>query len=77
MKLFRLIHSFYKKLISPLLGNNCRFHPSCSDYAIEALETHGVFKGGALSVKRIFKCHPFSKGWFDPVPVKKEKIKEV
>jgi putative membrane protein insertion efficiency factor len=46
----------------------CRFHPSCSHYAIEAIDTHGSLKGGWLSLKRILKCHPFSEGGFDPVP---------
>ena len=65
----------YKYLISPLLGNSCRYFPSCSDYSIEALKTYGFFKGGYLSLKRILSCHPFKEGGIDPV--KKEiKVKK-
>ncbi|MEI6602834.1 MAG: membrane protein insertion efficiency factor YidD [Clostridia bacterium] len=59
---------WYKKRISPHLGDHCRFYPTCSSYAIEAFEKHGVFKGGSLAVRRILRCHPFNKGGFDPVP---------
>ncbi len=58
----------YKKFISPLLGNNCRFNPSCSSYAIQAIERFGVIKGCWLSTKRLLKCHPFNEGGDDPVP---------
>jgi putative membrane protein insertion efficiency factor len=61
---------FYKIFISPLLGNNCRFYPSCSSYSIEALNMHGIVKGIYLSLKRILKCHPFHEGGVDPVPEK-------
>ncbi len=65
----------YKYLISPLLGNSCRYFPSCSDYSIEALKTYGFFKGGYLCLKRILSCHPFKEGGIDPV--KKEiKVKK-
>jgi uncharacterized protein len=60
----------YKTFVSPLLGNNCRFYPSCSTYSIEALETHGVLTGSYLTVKRLLKCHPFHEGGLDPVPEK-------
>lgn len=60
----------YKKHISPHLGNNCRFTPTCSEYAMQALETHGVFKGGLLSAWRIGRCNPFGKAGYDPVPEK-------
>ena len=60
----------YKKLISPLLPKTCRFTPTCSSYAIEALQIHGVFKGSYLSIKRILRCNPFCKGGYDPVPPK-------
>ena len=63
----------YQWLISPLLGSSCRFHPTCSHYAIEAIEKHGVFKGGYLSVRRLIKCQPFHEGGLDPVPEKKDK----
>lgn len=58
----------YQKLISPLFPNKCRFIPSCSHYAIEAVDRFGVFKGGFLAIRRIGKCHPFNPGGFDPVP---------
>lgn len=57
----------YRYLISPWLGDNCRFYPNCSCYVIEALEKRGLVVGLWLGVKRILKCHPFSKGGFDPV----------
>ena len=58
----------YQKFISPLLGQNCRFHPTCSHYAIEALTVHGVVKGTYLSVKRILKCNPWGASGVDYVP---------
>lgn len=58
----------YQRVLSPYLGNQCRFHPSCSHYGIEALEVHGFFKGTALLIYRLLRCHPFSKGGLDPVP---------
>lgn len=57
----------YQKIISPLLGKNCRFYPTCSQYAITAIEKHGVFKGGFLAIKRILKCNPFHPGGYDPI----------
>lgn len=69
IRVFQLPVRFYRIFISPMLGQNCRFYPSCSAYALEALEKHGVLGGSALAVKRICKCHPFYKGDFlDPVP---------
>ena len=58
----------YRLLLSPWLGPNCRYQPTCSSYAIEALQVHGVFKGGWLAMKRIGRCHPLHAGGFDPVP---------
>ncbi|HXK66222.1 MAG TPA: membrane protein insertion efficiency factor YidD [Spirochaetota bacterium] len=58
----------YKLVISPVLPNACRFYPTCSQYAIEALTRYGLFKGGFLSIKRILRCHPFCDGGYDPVP---------
>jgi len=58
----------YKNLISPWLPSSCRFYPTCSQYAMEALEKYGFLKGSSLSLKRILKCHPFHSGGFDPVP---------
>jgi len=60
----------YQYAISPYLGSHCRYHPSCSSYAITALEKHGFVKGVHLSTKRIFRCHPWHDGGFDPVPDK-------
>ncbi len=59
---------FYQLIISPLLGPRCRFYPSCSYYAVEAIETHGALKGSLLTLKRLSKCHPFCEGGLDPVP---------
>jgi putative membrane protein insertion efficiency factor len=58
----------YQLAISPLLGPSCRFYPSCSHYAIEAIETHGSMRGVWLTIKRISRCHPWHEGGFDPVP---------
>lgn len=60
----------YKKYISPHLGDNCRFYPTCSSYAIESLQVHGVIKGSLLAAWRILRCNPFGKGGLDPVPPK-------
>lgn len=59
---------FYKRCISPFLPNRCRFYPSCSNYAAEAILRHGVFKGSYLAARRILRCHPWHEGGFDPVP---------
>ena len=61
---------FYRKYISPLTPPTCRYVPTCSQYALEALEKYGALKGGWLAVKRICRCHPFDKGhdFYDPVP---------
>ena len=58
----------YRYAISPMLGNNCRFHPSCSEYAIDALRRHGVGKGVWLALRRIGRCNPWCAGGYDPVP---------
>jgi putative membrane protein insertion efficiency factor len=60
----------YKFGISPFLGQNCRFYPSCSDYAAEAIREHGACRGAALAVARLCKCHPWHPGGLDPVPEK-------
>ncbi|TWX49141.1 membrane protein insertion efficiency factor YidD [Colwellia hornerae] len=62
----------YQRWLSPLLGNNCRFHPTCSFYAVEAINRFGVIKGCWLAAKRILKCHPLNAGGLDPVPPSKE-----
>ena len=58
---------FYQLFISPLFPPHCRFYPTCSQYALEAVKKYGVFRGGFMSIKRIAKCHPFHKGGYDPV----------
>ena len=60
---------FYQRKISPLFPRRCRFVPTCSEYAREAVEKYGAAKGGFLALKRFLRCHPFHKGgWYDPVP---------
>jgi len=59
---------FYRKRISPASAPRCRFAPTCSAYALEALEKYGVMRGGFLSLKRVLRCNPFFKGGYDPVP---------
>ena len=64
----------YQLTISPVFSHgSCRFNPTCSQYAIEAIEIHGIFKGSLLAAYRILRCNPFSKGGWDPVPPKKTK----
>lgn len=65
----------YQYILSPWIGQSCRFTPTCSNYTIEAIETHGAFKGLWLGIKRIGRCNPFFEGGHDPVPPKKERKK--
>jgi len=65
--IFIRIIKLYKKLIAPSIGFNCRFYPSCSDYAEEAIKTEGAIKGSAKAILRILRCNPFSAGGYDPV----------
>lgn len=65
----------YQLFISPALGNRCRFHPSCSQYSIEALRTHGALMGSWLTLRRLLRCHPLDPGGFDPAPSKGSKEK--
>ena len=60
----------YQKLISPLLGPRCKYHPSCSSYLVQAITTHGIIKGIILGILRIIRCNPFSGGGYNPVPSK-------
>lgn len=62
-----LVH-IYQRYISPLTPATCRYHPTCSSYTVEALQKHGLFKGGWLSIKRILSCHPWGGKGHDPVP---------
>ncbi|MBN2395391.1 MAG: membrane protein insertion efficiency factor YidD [Candidatus Atribacteria bacterium] len=65
---------FYQKYISPLKPQSCRFYPTCSNYAIQAILRFGWFHGSYLSLRRILKCHPFHPGGYDPVPEKRSKM---
>ena len=67
-KLVILLIQFYRICISPLLGPRCRFQPTCSQYAVTAIDRFGLRKGGMLSVKRVCSCHPWHIGGYDPVP---------
>ena len=67
------IIKLYQITLSPFLGRHCRFHPTCSHYGVEALRTHGPFRGSGLTLRRLSRCHPFSgKGGYDPVPLEDE-----
>jgi len=65
---FIVLVRFYQVAISPYTPASCRYNPTCSHYTVEALKKHGLFYGGWLSIKRIFSCHPWSDGGYDPVP---------
>ena len=71
-KLFIWLILAYQKIISPLMGPSCRFHPTCSSYAKEAIESHGLLRGTWLAVNRISRCHPLGDSGFDPVPPEKK-----
>jgi len=70
---FVLFIRVYQLIISPMLGSNCRFIPTCSEYAMESLKEYGLIKGIFLSIKRIGKCHPWGSHGYDPIPNKVEK----
>ena len=65
----------YRKFVSPMYGNVCRFYPSCSAYALEAVQLHGAVRGSWLAVRRLARCHPWNPGGYDPVPPKDVKHK--
>ncbi len=66
-KILILFIRFYQIFISPLLGANCRFYPTCSEYSMQAINKYGCFYGTLMAIKRILRCHPFNKGGYDPV----------
>lgn len=66
-KILIILIKGYQKAISPLIGKNCRFYPTCSQYAILALEKYGILEGGIMVTKRILKCNPFHPGGYDPI----------
>lgn len=66
--MFLVLIRLYQYTLSPVLGPACRFYPSCSEYAYQAVSKYGMLKGAALAAKRILKCHPFNPGGIDPVP---------
>ncbi len=72
-KLMLSLIRFYRRKISPHLPPMCKYYPTCSVYAIEAIETHGALKGGVLALLRILRCNPLFSGGYDPVPPKKDK----
>ena len=66
--ILRALLRIYQYVFRPMLGQNCRFYPSCSDYAMEAIDKHGALRGCWLAIKRIGRCHPWHPGGYDPVP---------
>ena len=66
--ILRALLRIYQYVFRPMLGQNCRFYPSCSDYAMEAIDKHGALRGSWLAIKRIGRCHPWHPGGYDPVP---------
>lgn len=69
---FVILVKLYQNLISPLTPATCRYQPTCSQYTVEALQKHGLFRGGLLAIKRIFSCHPWGGSGHDPVPDSKK-----
>ena len=69
---FIFIIKIYQFIISPLIGQNCRYLPTCSEYAIESLKLHGLLRGSFFAIRRILKCHPFGGHGFDPIPKRKQ-----
>ena len=66
------IIKIYQFIVSPLIGQNCRYLPTCSEYAIESLKSHGLLRGSFFAIRRISKCHPFGGHGFDPIPKRKQ-----
>ncbi len=67
-KIIIFLIKIYQKIISPLFPNKCRFRPTCSYYAIDAINKYGAIRGSILAIRRIIKCHPFNPGGYDPIP---------
>ena len=67
-RLLLLLVQFYRTAVSPLLPPTCRYYPTCSAYAMEAIERYGTRRGGWMALRRILRCHPFHRGGYDPVP---------
>ncbi|MCB9845925.1 MAG: membrane protein insertion efficiency factor YidD [Phycisphaeraceae bacterium] len=65
----------YQVTLRPFMGRQCRYHPTCSQYAIDALKEHGALRGSVLAARRIGRCHPLAKGGYDPVPVREAKTR--
>ena len=80
MNILIIILSFpikvYRLIISPLTASSCRFQPTCSEYALEALRKHGVLRGSLLSIRRVARCNPFGGSGFDPVPDRRQKVEK-
>lgn len=72
--LLRWLFTAYKRFVSPLLGDVCRFYPSCSEYAYEAVQKHGFLRGGVLAIRRVLRCHPYCSGGVDPVPAPRSRL---
>lgn len=72
-KVIYLLVKIYQWVFRPILGNRCRFYPSCSDYLLEAVEKHGGIRGVFIGIKRVCRCSPWTQGGFDPVPDKQKK----
>ena len=72
-RLLSICIRFYQAVISPHVGDCCRFEPSCSDYCLQAIEQHGAFRGLFLGIKRLLRCHPFGTAGYDPVPQNPQK----
>lgn len=75
-RLLLALVTFYRRGVSPLLGPRCRFAPTCSSYAEQALREHGALRGGWLAVRRVLRCHPFHPGGLDPVPARRRRAED-
>lgn len=76
LRSLKLLVHFYRNTIGLVLPNSCRYHPTCSQYALDALNEHGAAKGAWMALKRIARCHPLAAGGYDPVPTKGQRTKD-